>query len=46
MAVEFGVLIPTREAVMSGHPETAPLLAMAERAPRPRASTPCGSATR
>src|SRR5499426_93012 len=32
MAVEFGVLIPTREAVMSGHPETAPLLAMAERA--------------
>jgi probable F420-dependent oxidoreductase len=32
MAAEFGVLIPTREAVMSGHPETAPLLAMAERA--------------
>ncbi|HET9489595.1 MAG TPA: LLM class flavin-dependent oxidoreductase [Methylomirabilota bacterium] len=32
MAVEFGVLIPTREAVMSGHPETVPLLAMAERA--------------
>jgi probable F420-dependent oxidoreductase len=32
MAVEFGVLIPTREAVMSGHPETGPLLAMAERA--------------
>jgi probable F420-dependent oxidoreductase len=32
MAVEFGVLIPTREAIMSGHPETAPLLAMAERA--------------
>src|SRR3989442_3266018 len=32
MAVEFGVLIPTREAVMSGHPETAPLLTMAERA--------------
>ena len=32
MAVEFGVLIPTREAVMSGHPETAPLIAMAERA--------------
>ncbi|MGH7323382.1 MAG: LLM class flavin-dependent oxidoreductase [Candidatus Rokuibacteriota bacterium] len=32
MAVEFGVLIPTREAVMSGRPETAPLLAMAERA--------------
>ena len=32
MAVEFGVLIPTREAVMSGRPETAPLLTMAERA--------------
>jgi probable F420-dependent oxidoreductase len=32
MAAEFGVLIPTREAIMSGRPETAPLLAMAERA--------------
>ena len=32
MATQFGVLIPTREAVMSGRPETAPLLAMAERA--------------
>jgi alkanesulfonate monooxygenase SsuD/methylene tetrahydromethanopterin reductase-like flavin-dependent oxidoreductase (luciferase family) len=32
MAVEFGVLIPTREVVMSGRPETAPLLALAERA--------------
>ncbi len=32
MAVEFGVLIPTREAIMSGRRETAPLLAMAERA--------------
>src|SRR2546425_6159911 len=32
MAVEFGVLLPTREAVMSGRPETAPLLAMAGRA--------------
>jgi len=31
-AVEFGVLLPTREAVMSGHPETASMLAMAERA--------------
>jgi alkanesulfonate monooxygenase SsuD/methylene tetrahydromethanopterin reductase-like flavin-dependent oxidoreductase (luciferase family) len=30
--VEFGVLLPTREAVMSGRPETGPLLAMAERA--------------
>ncbi len=29
---EFGVLLPTREAVMSGRPETAPLLAMAESA--------------
>ncbi len=32
MAVEFGVLLPTREAVMSGRPETAPLVSMAERA--------------
>jgi probable F420-dependent oxidoreductase len=32
MAVEFGVLIPTREAIMSGRPETGPLLTMAERA--------------
>jgi probable F420-dependent oxidoreductase len=32
MAVEFGILIPTREAIMSGRPETAPLLTMAERA--------------
>ncbi|MBI2494273.1 MAG: LLM class flavin-dependent oxidoreductase [Candidatus Rokubacteria bacterium] len=32
MTVEFGVLLPTREAVMSGRPETAPLLALAERA--------------
>jgi probable F420-dependent oxidoreductase len=32
MAVEFGVLLPTREAIMSGRPETAPLLTMAERA--------------
>lgn len=31
-SVEFGVLLPTRETVMSGRPETAPLLAMAERA--------------
>ncbi len=32
MTVEFGVLLPTREAIMSGRPETAPLLTMAERA--------------
>jgi probable F420-dependent oxidoreductase len=32
MAVEFGVLLPTREAIMSGRPETAPMLALAERA--------------
>ena len=32
MSVEFGVLIPTREAIMSGRPQTAPLLTMAERA--------------
>src|SRR5438046_5108413 len=32
MATQFGVLIPTREAIMSGRPETGPLLTMAERA--------------
>ncbi len=32
MTVELGVLLPTREAVMSGRPATAPMLAMAERA--------------
>ena len=32
MAVEFGLLIPTREVVMTGRPETAPLLTLAERA--------------
>src|SRR5436853_4017992 len=32
MAVEVGVLLPTRESVMSGRPETAPMLTMAERA--------------
>ena len=32
MAVEIGVLIPTREVVMSGRPATAPLLTMAEHA--------------
>jgi probable F420-dependent oxidoreductase len=32
MAVAFGILLPTRESVMSGRPETAPMLAMAERA--------------
>src|SRR3989475_5996233 len=32
MTVEFGVLLPPREAVMSGRMETAPLLTMAERA--------------
>jgi alkanesulfonate monooxygenase SsuD/methylene tetrahydromethanopterin reductase-like flavin-dependent oxidoreductase (luciferase family) len=30
-AVEVGILLPTREAVMSGRFDTAPLLAMAER---------------
>jgi len=34
MATEFGVLLPTRESVMSGRMETAPLLAMAERVGR------------
>ena len=32
MTVEFGLLLPTREAVMSGRPETAPMLTLAERA--------------
>jgi probable F420-dependent oxidoreductase len=32
MAVELGILLPTREAVMSGRPETSWLLDMAERA--------------
>ena len=32
MTTQFGVLIPTREAIMSGSPETGPLLTMAERA--------------
>jgi len=32
MAVEFGVLLPTRELIMSGRPATASMLAMAERA--------------
>ena len=32
MTVEIGVLIPTREAIMSGRPETGPLITMAERA--------------
>ena len=32
MAVELGVLIPTRESIMSGRPQTAPLITMAERA--------------
>src|SRR6266508_5769697 len=31
MTIEFGLLLPTREAVMSGRPETGPILAMAER---------------
>jgi len=34
MPVEFGLLLPTREAVMSGRLETAPLLEMAERGER------------
>src|SRR2546428_1697913 len=32
MATQFGVLIPTREAIVSGRRESGPLLAMAERA--------------
>jgi len=32
MTIEFGLLIPTREAVMSGRQETGPLLTMSERA--------------
>ncbi len=32
MPTEFGLLLPTREAVMSGRPETGPILALADRA--------------
>ena len=32
MTLRIGYLLPTREAVMRGHPETGPLLALAERA--------------
>jgi len=32
MTVEIGVLLPTRESIMSGRPETEPMLTMAERA--------------
>jgi alkanesulfonate monooxygenase SsuD/methylene tetrahydromethanopterin reductase-like flavin-dependent oxidoreductase (luciferase family) len=32
MALRIGYLLPTREAVMQGRPETGPLLALAERA--------------
>src|SRR5438552_5911958 len=34
MPVDFGLLLPTRESVMSGRPETAPMLEMAERGER------------
>jgi alkanesulfonate monooxygenase SsuD/methylene tetrahydromethanopterin reductase-like flavin-dependent oxidoreductase (luciferase family) len=34
MAPRIGYLLPTREAVMQGRPETGPLLALAERAAR------------
>jgi alkanesulfonate monooxygenase SsuD/methylene tetrahydromethanopterin reductase-like flavin-dependent oxidoreductase (luciferase family) len=40
MTAEFGVLLPTREAVMSGRSETAPLLAVvAARTRRVRVGT-------
>lgn len=32
MATRIGYLLPTREAIMDGHPATAPLLSLAERA--------------
>ena len=32
MAPKLGYLLPTREHIMQGHPEAAPLLALAERA--------------
>src|SRR5215472_5846554 len=34
MPLRIGYLLPTREAVIRGHPETGPLLALAERAER------------
>jgi hypothetical protein len=30
MTVEFGLLLPTREAVVSGRPETGPILTLAD----------------
>jgi alkanesulfonate monooxygenase SsuD/methylene tetrahydromethanopterin reductase-like flavin-dependent oxidoreductase (luciferase family) len=32
MAPQIGYLLPTREQIMEGRPETGPLLALAERA--------------
>ena len=32
MTVQIGYLLPTRESIMEGRPEAAPLLALAERA--------------
>jgi alkanesulfonate monooxygenase SsuD/methylene tetrahydromethanopterin reductase-like flavin-dependent oxidoreductase (luciferase family) len=32
MSVQIGYLLPTREAIMEGHPQAAPLLRLAERA--------------
>ena len=46
MAVEFGVLIPTREAVMSGQSGDRSAPGHGRARGEPRASTRCGSATR
>ena len=34
MALKLGYLLPTREQIMDGRPEAAPLLSLAERAER------------
>ena len=34
MSIRIGYLLPTRERVMAGQPQTAPLLELAERAER------------
>ena len=35
MSIRIGYLLPTRERVMAGQPQAAPLLELAERAERP-----------
>ena len=46
MAPRIGYLLPTREQIMEGQPEAAPLLKLAERAAGARLRLRSGSATR